>query len=80
MSRAALVRIMLGKPGTSHAMTDDDVTSVASATRGYSGADLASLCQEAAMVSIRELSRNGGFNAALASVIDFAMRLCFVLF
>lgn len=37
-------------------MSSDDLSEVAAATEGYSGSDMASLCKEAAMRPIRELS------------------------
>jgi spastin len=41
--------------GASAHITDDDLHEIASATEGYSGSDIASLCKEAAMRPIREL-------------------------
>jgi fidgetin-like protein 1 len=60
-SRHSLTQIMLSKPGTQHSLSDADIARIASLTRGYSGADLAALAREAAMVPLRELSRAIGF-------------------
>ena len=38
------------------ALSEDELDQVATATEGYSGSDLASLCKEAAMRPVRELS------------------------
>jgi hypothetical protein len=45
-SRAALVRIMLAKPGTAHAMSPDDVLEVARATLGYRCVARAACCDQ----------------------------------
>jgi SpoVK/Ycf46/Vps4 family AAA+-type ATPase len=37
-------------------LSDDELDEIASATEGYSGSDLTSLCKEAAMRPVRELS------------------------
>jgi hypothetical protein len=63
-SRQSLTQIMLAKPGTQHVLTEPDVARIASLTRGYSGADLAALAREAAMVPLRELSRAIGFSSS----------------
>jgi SpoVK/Ycf46/Vps4 family AAA+-type ATPase len=52
-ARLALIRNALGQYGTS--MTPDDLSRVAQMTQGFSGSDLKALCQEAAMVAIREI-------------------------
>lgn len=64
VSRQSLTQIMLAKPGTQHVLTEADVARIASLTRGYSGADLAALAREAAMVPLRELSRSIGFSSS----------------
>ncbi|XP_063680453.1 fidgetin-like protein 1 [Bolinopsis microptera] len=39
-----------------HCLTDDDVTRVADLTHGYSGADMTSLCRDAALAPIRSIA------------------------
>ncbi|KAG9508726.1 Fidgetin-like protein 1, partial [Fragariocoptes setiger] len=41
--------------GQEHSMTDEEISLVASRTQGFSGADMANLCKEAAMEPIRTL-------------------------
>lgn len=52
--REILVRTLLGK-GSRHSLTDAHVRKIAVSTNGFSGADLRSLCAEAAMGPVREL-------------------------
>eukprot|EP00698_Gefionella_okellyi_P007667 TRINITY_DN1873_c0_g3_i4.p1 TRINITY_DN1873_c0_g3~~TRINITY_DN1873_c0_g3_i4.p1 ORF type:complete len:407 (+),score=103.09 TRINITY_DN1873_c0_g3_i4:652-1872(+) len=52
--RASLITHLLKKQ---HALSDRDMTHLASATEGFSGSDLKALCTEAAMEPIRELGR-----------------------
>lgn len=51
-ARASLIRTLL--EGNNHNMTEEDVEILARKTDGFSGADLTSLCQDAAMGPIRE--------------------------
>jgi SpoVK/Ycf46/Vps4 family AAA+-type ATPase len=51
--RATLLHVMLGK--NNHSVTDEDVSKLAKETDGFSGADLAALCSDAAMGPIRQL-------------------------
>ena len=39
----------------SHCLTDDDINDIAAMAEGYSGADMANLCKEAAFGAVRSL-------------------------
>lgn len=51
--RSVLLHVMLNK--NSHRLTNEDVEKLAKETNGFSGADLKSLCTDAAMGPIRQL-------------------------
>ena len=53
VDRATLLHVLLEK--NNHRLTDSDVAKLAKETEGYSGADLKSLCTDAAMGPIRML-------------------------
>ena len=48
--------------GTAHSLIDENVDMLVEKTVGYSGADIRSICTEAAMGPIRELSMRGGLS------------------
>jgi len=50
--RADILRSCLSR--TVHSLTDDDIQEIADSTHGFVGADLAQLCNEAAMTALRE--------------------------
>ena len=58
-TRAALLSITLRADDVAKAaedLTDNDFASIARATQGYSGSDVANLCKEAAMRPVREVT------------------------
>jgi spastin len=57
-SRKALISHLLKKqgPSASHLLQDRELSRIVQLTEGYSGSDLAALCQEAALGPIRELN------------------------
>lgn len=57
-ARHQIIRTMMAT-GRS-ALSDADVASIVESTRGYSGADMATLCKEAALCSVRALIRARG--------------------
>ncbi len=56
-ARAAIFKIHTA--GVNMSLTDDDLIELAVRTEGYSGRDIASLCQEVIMIPVRELDMGG---------------------
>ena len=56
VSRAALIRTLLTKDNNNHSLTEKDITKLARDTDGFSGADLKSLCADAAMGPMRKMT------------------------
>ncbi|GMI00537.1 hypothetical protein TrVE_jg2444 [Triparma verrucosa] len=51
--RVEMITKLLATEGTSHTMTEEDIKKLASKTDGYSGADMATLCRDAANGPLR---------------------------
>ncbi|KAI1303210.1 Fidgetin-like protein 1 [Halotydeus destructor] len=62
MSRREIVRRLLSSKGNFHSLNQDDFDQVAEKTAGYSGADVKTLCKEAAMGPLRTAMDNGSIS------------------
>ncbi|KAL9178344.1 hypothetical protein ACHAXT_001772 [Thalassiosira profunda] len=62
-SRKAVIKNLLGKSESRHCLNDDQMSQLSRDTEGFSGADLTSLCQAAALGPVRQMADERGKEA-----------------
>ena len=67
LARRSIIRNLLAK--TRYQMTDEEVEGVCQMTEGFSGADMAALCREAALGPIRSLQKGEILNVTRDQVM-----------